>query len=338
MTSIATLLHAARRRAITVTAFLLAAVIAVALITVMTGKYPLSVPEFFGVIAGQGNALDQYIVFGVRLPRLLLGVLAGASLGLAGALFQSLLLNPLASPDLLGISGGAATAAIIATLILGWAGPLVTLAAFGGAFLIAALIIAASRSGTGSGHRLILTGVGFAFLTSAVIGFIIKRAQINEAQSALFWTIGSVANSSWTSVTLVGVTLIVALPAVIYASRVLPIIQMGPASAVSLGVHDARARRILVVTAVLLASGAVAVVGPISFVALCAPAVARRAIGYGTAALTASACAGALMLTASDLAAQNLFGGAVPTGVITGAIGAPYLLWLLGSSTKGHSL
>ena len=331
----AMLLH---RRLTVVTLTTVILLVAVATITMMTGRYPLAPADILAVLTGGGNQLDSYILFGVRLPRLAITMLAGVAFGLSGALLQSLLGNPLASPDLLGISGGAAVAAIIVTLGVGATGLAVTAAALMGATVVAVLILAAARHGQGTGHRLVLTGVGFAFLASAIIGFMIKRAQINEAQSALFWTVGSVANSTWTSVIIVALTVAIALPGVVYASRVLPILQLGSATANGLGLADARARRVVVATAVILAAGAVSVVGPISFVALCAPAIARRTVGRGSNALTVSALGGALMLVVSDAAAQHLFAGAVPTGVITGVIGAPYLLWLLATPTKGTAL
>ncbi|WP_374312746.1 FecCD family ABC transporter permease [Microbacterium sp.] len=326
-----------RRRALVVGGVLLAVVI-LAAVTLSVGDYPLAPADVWRTLWGGGDRAQSYVVFQVRLPRLTMALIVGAALGAAGALLQSLLRNPLAGPDLLGISGGAGAAAVFAMLILGLGGPLLAVAAFAAGIVVAAFLLLAGRHRADGGYRLILAGVGVAFLSIAITNYLMVRAQVELAQAALVWLTGSLASTPWWNVATVAVVVLLAVPAVVACARWLPLTQMGAPTAASLGVRTSTVRLVTVFTAVLLTSVTCAFVGPIAFIALCAPAIARPLLGHGAIGVGTSAAIGAGLLTAADLVAQFAIPGyAMPVGVVTGAIGAVFLLWLLATS-KGRNL
>lgn len=327
----------ARRRG-AVVAGALPAVLAVAIISLSAGDYAISPIDLWQTLLGGGDRVQSYVVFQVRAPRLVMALLVGAALGAAGALLQSLLRNPLASPDLLGISAGSGAAAVFAILTLGLTGPLLALVAFGGGLIVAAFLLLAGSRRADGGFRLILAGVGVAFLCVALTNYLMVRAQVELAQAALIWLTGSLASTPWWNVAIVAAAVILATPAVVACARWLPLTQMGASTAASLGVKPSTVRVVAVLTAVLLTSVTCAFVGPIAFIALCAPAIARPLLGHGAVGIGTSAAVGAFLLTAADLVAQfALPGFSLPVGVVTGAIGAVFLLWLLATS-KGRQL
>jgi iron complex transport system permease protein len=327
----------ARRRALVVSAVLLAVVV-IAVVSLSVGDYPLAPADLWRTLWGGGERLESYVVFQVRAPRLAMALLVGACLGVAGALLQGLLRNPLASPDLLGISGGAGAAAVFTLLILGITGPFLALSAFVGGIVVAGfLLLAGGRRGDG-GYRLILAGVGVSFLCLSVTSFLMVRAKLQLAQEALIWLTGSLSATPWWNVLTVLAVAAIASPAVVASARWLPLTQMGAPTAASLGVRADTVRWVTILTAVLLTAVTCAFAGPISFVALCAPAIARPLLGHGALGVGTSAAVGAALLAAADLVAQFALPGiSLPVGVVTGALGAVFLLWLLATS-KGRQL
>lgn len=327
-----------RRRTRVVVAVGVGLVAVLAVVALSVGDYPLSPAQLWRTLGGGGERVEAYVLFQVRMPRLVMSVVVGAALGIGGALLQSLVGNPLASPDLLGISGGSSVAAVFALLVLGTTGPLLAVAAFAGGLVVAVLLLVAGRAQLESGYRLILAGIGISFLTIAIVDFLMVRTQVEKAQMALLWLTGSLASAPWWQAATVAAVLVACVPAVIAAARLLPLTQLGEATATGLGVRAATVRVIAVGAAVLLTAVCCAFVGPISFVALCAPAIARPLLGRGAIGLGTSAVVGAAMLVVADLIAQYALPGTpVPVGVVTGAIGAAFLLWLLASS-KGCRL
>ncbi|MGO1837730.1 FecCD family ABC transporter permease [Agrococcus casei] len=323
------------RRAVIVGTASAALLVAVSLVTMTVGDYPLSLAETIQTLFGGGSQRDQYIIFEVRLPRLLMAVLCGVGLGASGAIMQALLRNPLASPELLGITGGASVAAVAGTLMFGLGGlALVGLAFAGGLVIAAVLLVAAAREGSSS-YRIVLAGVGIAFVCVSVVGYLMKRAQLNEAQMALRWITGSIDATAWRDVLVLGAVLLLALPLAAIAGASLQPLELGDAQAGALGVSVQRSRTGLLIVAVLMAATVTAFVGPIAFVALSAPAIARGLVGRASTAITASALLGGALLAVSDIVAQHALGRAVPVGVVTGMVGALYLLWLL-ARAKGR--
>lgn len=324
-----------RARELTVTAVVAGLVVAGVVLGLGLGDYSLSPGEAWAALTGGGGALDRTVLWELRLPRAALAVVVGAAFALAGGVFQTVFANPLASPDLLGVTGGASVAAVWALLLAGLTGWAVAGAAFAGAAVVAGGLLALSRGRDLAGHRFVLTGVAVAFMASGAVGYLLSRAQVQAAQSALVWTAGSLGAARWREVALVGGALALAVPALALGSRALRALQLGPLAATGLGVRVERTRTGLLAVAVLLVAGATAVVGPVGFVALVAPPLARRLVGTGSPALPAVAAVGAAIVLGADLVAQHAIPGAtVPTGVVTGAVGAPYLLWLLSRGAR----
>lgn len=327
-----------RRRRAVVVAALTAIVIVLVVVALSLGDYPLSPVQIWSTLTGGGERIEAYVLFQVRAPRVVMAVVAGACLGVGGALLQALLRNPLASPDLLGISGGSSVAAVFVLFILGITGPVLAIAAFAGGMLVAGLLLLAGRRTGDGGFRIVLAGIGVSFLSVAIVGYLMVRAKVELAASALVWITGSLSSSAWWQVLIVSVVALIAIPGVLTSARWLPITQLGPPTAAGLGVRSTTVRFVTVLTAVLLTAVTCAFVGPISFIALCAPAIARPLLGRGAIGLGSSALTGAALLAAADLVAQFAIPDlSLPVGVVTGAIGAVFLLWILATS-KGRQL
>ncbi len=328
---------AARRRMRVVTITLVLAVVAAG-VALSIGDYALSPDRLWQTLTGSGTRIEQYVVFQVRAPRTAMALVTGAALGIAGALLQSYLGNPLASPDLLGISGGSGFAAVFTILALGTTGPVLALSAFVGGAVVAVVLMIAGRALRDGGFRLILAGIGISFLTASAIDFLMVRAKVEEARTALLWLTGSLSSTPWWQVLTVLAVLIASIPALVAAARWLPITQLGPETASGLGVRSERVRWVIVGVAVLLTAATCAFVGPIGFIALCAPAIARPLLGHGAVGVATSGALGAVLLLVADLLAQFAIPGlSMPVGVVTGAVGAVFLLWLLATS-KGRQL
>jgi len=327
-----------RRRAAIVSGVLALLVLAVAATALSVGAYVVSLPDLLATLAGVGEPRDEFIVLTLRLPRILLGMLAGLSFALAGGLFQSLLGNPLASPDIIGISHGASAAAVAALLIFGLSGLAVAGAAFVGAVVVAtAIYLLAWRSGL-TGYRFVLIGIATAFLVQGILGYLLTRADVRDAQAALLWLVGSLSGARWDDILLLGGALAVLVPLVAILAPRLRVLQLGDQSAAGLGLAVQPSRLALLAVAVGLTAVATAAVGPIAFVAFVSAPIARRMVGG--LALLPTALVGTLLVVASDFIAQHLLPGdvQVPVGIITGAVGAPYLLWLLATTNRSGAV
>ena len=337
-----------RRTLLNRTAILALAVVLLFAASILLGSYTVTVPDFFRILTahltgGEKIPGASFIVMESKLPRAVVGVMIGLAFGLSGGLFQTMLRNPLASPDVIGISNGASSAAVTAIVIFGATGPAVSASALGGALAVAALIYAISRNGpagsrtTGAGNRLILAGVGLAAALGAVVNFLLTRADIRTAADALVWLNGSLNSASWDRAGVLAGALLVLVPAVAFLAGPLRMIELGDETAAGLGIRVDPTRLGIVLTAVALAAVATAAAGPVSFVAFLAGPIARRFTRK--ASLPASALTGALIVLAADYFAGNLAplllnGTVLPVGVVTGALGAPFLLWLLVTSNR----
>ncbi|HET6480346.1 MAG TPA: iron chelate uptake ABC transporter family permease subunit [Actinoplanes sp.] len=317
-------------RAVVVGVVLVLAALGVALVNLTTGDFPVPVGDVLRSLAGRGDAGTDFIVYELRLPRVLVTLLVGAALGASGSVFQSLTRNPLGSPDFVGLTAGAATGALVVMLILGGGGLRVSAGAVLGCVITAvAIYLLAFRRGS-QPFRLVLLGIGVSALLEAANSYLIYRSQLNEALAAQVWLIGSVNGRGWTEVVIVGVTLGVLLPLVVYYGRHLKMLALGDEMAVLHGVPVERSRAILALAAVGLAAGATATAGPIAFVALAAPPLAARLSRSPSTGILPAAAMGAALLTAGDWAAQHVLpGNDMPVGVITAALGGVYLTWLL---------
>ncbi|WP_343925410.1 FecCD family ABC transporter permease [Rhodoglobus aureus] len=316
------------------------AAVVLALVSIAVGAYTLSLPDLLATLFGRGTSSDRFIVLTLRLPRVLLAILVGVAFGLAGALFQSLLRNALASPDIIGISGGASVAAVLSLLIFGATGLAVSLSALVGALVVAfAIYLLSWRSGM-NGMRFVLIGVGIAFMAQAVLGYLITRGDVRDAQQALVWMVGGLGGASWGDILIMAVSLVILLPAVALLAAKLRMLQLGDDLAAGLGVAVQRSRLALIMVAVALVAIATALVGPLAFVAFVSAPIARRMVAGGRLALLPSALVAIVLVLGADFVAQHLIatGTQVPAGIVTGLIGAPYLLWLISTTNReGHT-
>ena len=319
------------RRAIWVSLALLLVLVSVASLALTLGDYPITAWEALqALFGGGGDPLASYFVQDQRAPRVVAGVLVGAALGASGCIFQSLSGNPLASPDIIGFTIGAASGAII-QLTLFDAGPAATaLGALLGGFGTAAVVyFLAYRQGL-SGYRLVLVGVGVAAVLQGLNSLLIVRASLSAAQSAAQWLAGSLNATLWPETALLALAMLILLPAAIALARPLRVMTSGDELAISLGVPIERRRLELVVVGVALVSVATAVAGPIAFVALAAPQLARALLGGRSLGMFPAALMGALLVVSSDVIAQRVFAPTqLPVGVVTGTLGGIYLIGLL---------
>ncbi|MFE1247741.1 FecCD family ABC transporter permease [Streptomyces sp. NPDC058735] len=317
-------------RAFTVVVLLLAVALAGSVVLIGTGDFPIPAGDVLRTLLGGGDAGQEFIVNELRLPRVLVGLLVGASLGLAGALFQSVSRNPLGSPDVLGLGQGATAGALtVIVLFSGSADQVAAGALVGGLVTGLALYALAWKQGV-HGYRLVLVGIGVSAIVTAVNGYLLTKSDIVDAARAVVWMTGSLDGRDWEQVwPLLGLCAVL-VPLALVNGRGLRMLEMGDDVSHALGVRVERVRLLLLVAAVLLTASATAAAGPVSFVALTAPQLARRLTRSPGPNLLASLCMGAALLIVADWAAQRAFGGEqLPVGVVTGVLGGVYLLWLL---------
>lgn len=309
-------------------------VVALSAVTLLLGRYTVTIPDFLRIVAGADIPGASFIVMENRIPRVLIGIMIGGAFGVAGAVFQTMLRNPLASPDIIGISYGASASAVFAIAFLGASGLALSGFAMAGALAVALAIYFLSRRGAVAGYRLILVGIGFSAVLQSVVSFLLTRTDIRVASDALTWLNGSLNSSNWDRVTILFLALAVLTPAVVVLSRSLRGLELGDDAAAGLGVNVERSRLALIVTGVLLAAVATAAAGPVAFIAFLSGPIARRFLG-GYRPLVTAALVGAVIVLAGDFLGANLIPGvSLPVGVITGVLGAPFLLWLLATSNR----
>ena len=319
-----------RRRGIVVTTALGAFAFALFVLTMMVGSYVLAPWDVIAsVFHLSADPAVDFIVHELRLPVAVTAVAVGLALGLSGHVFQTLLSNQLASPDFVGVSSGASLFAISSIILFGVSGLAVPGAALLGALASAALIyVLAWRRGI-SGYRFILIGIGVSQLMSSIVGYVIARSDIYEARQAMVWLVGSIGQAGPAELGVLLVALVILVPVALALQRPLKALELGDDAAKALGTRVETSRLALLAVSVALIAFATAAAGPIMFVALIAGPIARRLYGSAPGGMLAAGFAGAVLALASDLVAQHVLPVALPTGVITGAVGAPYLIWLL---------
>lgn len=310
--------------------------VALAVASLLGGSYRASPDAVLRSLLGEGTPADDVVVLGLRLPRLAAALLVGAALACAGAVFQTLTRNPLGSPDVIGFTTGSATGAL-AVVIVGVGALSPAAGAWLGGGLAAAVVLLLTRgAGTGS-DRTVLVGIALAAALASVNDYLVTRAPLEVAQVARTWLFGSLAVTRWPDVAALAVTVAVLTPVVALHRRTLRVLDLGDDVAAALGVPLARTRVVLVLVAVGLTGAATAAAGPIGFVALAAPQLARRVLRAPSVPLVTSAATGAVLLLAADLVAQRLLAPLqLPVGLVTGAIGGAYLLWLVVRAPEGR--
>ncbi|WP_018654965.1 FecCD family ABC transporter permease [Actinomadura flavalba] len=325
-----------RPRALTVGAACLAVAAALAVVAIGSGDFPLTPAQVVEILLGGGAPSDAFIVKELRLPRVVTGLAVGAALGLGGAVFQSLVRNPLGSPDILGFTQGASSGVLVTIVVFGGGGAAVAFGAIGGGIVTGLVIMALTGRHGLHGQRLILIGIGIAAILTGVNGYLLTQAQIIDAARAFLWLAGSLNGRGWSDVVPLLIALALIVPfLVLAAARPMRMLEMGDDAAQGLGIGVERVRMGVLVAAVLAIALAAAAAGPVNFVALVAPQLARRLTRAPGPNLVPSMLMGAALLMAADLIGQRAFAGTqLPVGVVTGLIGGGYLVWLLVTERK----
>ncbi|WP_089773004.1 FecCD family ABC transporter permease [Ruania alba] len=315
-----------RRVVITVLAVLVVTLFAV---TLMVGRTFYPPMDVLAVLLGQDVPGAGFTVGTLRLPRAAVAVLTGCCFGLGGVTFQTMLRNPLASPDIIGITSGAGAAAAIAIVFFSLGGFAVSVVAvIAGLGVAMAVYLLSYRNGV-AGTRLILIGIGVAAMLDSLTYYALDKAPQWELQEAMRWLTGSLNGASWKDATPLAVALLVLGPLLLAQVRNLGALQLGDDTAAALGVRTERTRIVAIVAAVGLITFATAAAGPIAFVAFLSGPIAARIVGPRGSMLVPAALVGALLVLVADLGAQFAFGTKFPVGVVTGVLGAPYLVYLI---------
>ncbi|AZM52468.1 hypothetical protein DMA15_07505 [Streptomyces sp. WAC 01529] len=322
-------------RTTAVVTLLLVAALAASVVLIGTGDFEIPAADVVRTLLGDGDAGQEFIINDLRLPRVLVGLLVGAALGLGGALFQSIARNPLGSPDVLGLGQGSTAGAL--TMIVLFQGSAVEVAGgalVGGLVTGAAIYLLAWKRGV-HGYRLVLVGIGVSAFITAVNSYLLTKADFVDAARAVVWMTGSLNGRDWDQVWPLLALCAVLVPLVLVYGRPLRMLEMGDDVANALGVRVERTRAVLLLASVLLTAAATAAAGPVSFVALTAPQLARRLTRSPGPNLMPAMFMGAALLIVADLASQRAFGAdQLPVGVVTGVLGGVYLLWLLVTQRK----
>ncbi|MFF8817986.1 FecCD family ABC transporter permease [Leucobacter sp. NPDC015123] len=305
----------------------LAVVIGVASLT--NGEYPLTVRQVWEALTSGVTDFTHTVVVEWRMPRALAAITFGAALGASGAVFQSLTRNPLASPDILGFSSGAYTGAIVVMIVFGGNYVDVAIGAFVGGLASAAVVYLLAFKGGVQGFRLIISGIAVSAMLSSLNTWLTLTADLDTALVAAVWGAGSLNGMTWSQTGLGSLLVVVLLIVTLAFARPLRQLELGDDAAQALGVRVEPARLALMLASVGLIAVVTAAAGPISFIALAAPQIARRVTGSAGVSVLSSAMMGAVLLSASDFVALHALPAMLPVGTVTVVIGGGYLIWLL---------
>jgi iron complex transport system permease protein len=325
--------HTARRARVLVALLaLMAGLLLAALALGGTARIPLA--DVLVAAVGRADGLADFVVFDNRLPRALAAILAGALFGIAGSVYQRLIGNPLATPDVLGVTAGASAGAVLVIVTAGGRGLPVQGAALAGALLAVGLIFTLSRSRTASTYRLVLVGIGVGACFASVTNYQLSRAGEDTSAQALRWLIGSLGGTTWDDVRLLGITAVLCVAALVPLASGLENIRLGDDLATGIGTRTGAVRLAGLLLGAVVAAIVTSAVGPVAFVALVAGPVAARLVPGG--GVVAAALVGSVLMLGSDVVAQNAPGiSPAPVGVVTALIGAPVLVRILVRPRRG---
>jgi iron complex transport system permease protein len=325
-------------RAVTVVSALLVGALVVAVMAVGIGKCSVAPLDVLGVLVGSNDSFDRVVVLQWRTPRMLMALLIGAALGVSGAIFQALTRNALGSPDIIGINSGAYTGALVVIAGIGGGYYAIAAGALVGGLVIAVVVYALSYRNGLAGYRLIVVGIAVSAVLNSVNQWIVIKLDHHTAVTAAVWQQGTLNGLAWTQVLPMTVCLAVATAALLALGPRLPVLQMGDDAAGALGLSPDRARLGYLVIGVGLVAVACAAAGPISFVSLAAPQIARLLTAGPGIGLVPSAAMGAVLLLVSDVIAQRLLRGSeLPVGAITVCLGGMYLIYLLTAQARSRT-
>ncbi|MGO2595823.1 MAG: FecCD family ABC transporter permease [Glutamicibacter arilaitensis] len=299
------------------------------------GSFALTPGEVLQALLGQGTAKTELVVISWRLPRVLMAIVIGGALGISGAIFQSLTRNPLGSPDIIGFNAGAYTGALVSMLLLGGGFLSTTIGAFAGGLATAAVVYLLAFKRGIQGFKLIIIGIGISAMLGSINTWMIIKADLQLALMAAIWGSGSLNTAGWERAVPLLLVAVALVPALMLLSRPLQGLEMGDDAAAAQGINTEGAKLWLLVIGVCLTAICTAVAGPIAFVSLAAPQIARRMTGSGRVSMVSAGVFGALLLLASDLLAQHALAPIqLPVGVVTVSLGGIYLMFLLFREAK----
>ncbi|MFS4104571.1 FecCD family ABC transporter permease [Streptomyces sp. PD-S100-1] len=314
-------------RSAVVTAVLAALILGLALLGLCYGASWASPAEVLSVLTGREHSV---VIHDWRLPRVAAGAVFGASLGVAGAIFQNLTRNPLGSPDVIGLDAGAYTGALFALTVLSGTPAQLAGASVAGGLIVSAVVYLLSVDRGFSGLRLVVIGIAVNAMVTALNSWIVLRADLDIAIAAVGWSAGSLNGVDWSDLTVPFAVIGVLLAVMAAQARAMHQTSLGDALAVTTGVALGRLRLLMVLVGVGCTATVTAVAGPIAFIALAAPQIGRRLAGSAGIPLLPAALTGAVLLQGADLIAQALLAPvALPVGVVSTAVGGCYLIWLL---------
>ena len=319
-----------RRRSAIAGVVLLLLILVLGALALTTGDYPLSLAQVWAALTGDAEAgFASTVVLEWRLPRTLAAIVFGASLGVSGAVFQSLTRNPLASPDIIGFSTGSYTGALVVIVFLGGGFLQIASGALVGGIGTALLVYLLSWQRGMQGFRLVIVGIAVSAMLTSLNTWLLLTSKQEVALSATAWGIGTLSGIVGEQVALAAIVIAALFVALAFAAPGLRQLELGDDSARASGVHVEPLRLALIAAGVGCTAVVTAAAGPIVFVALAAPQIARRIVRSPGIALMPAALTGALLLVAADFIAQHLLTAALPVGVVTVVIGGGYLVWLL---------
>ena len=314
---------------------LLALSLAVAVASLRLGKFPVTAQEVIDALQGQGRKIVQVVVVKWKLPRIVLGLVAGLALGVAGALFQTITRNPLGSPDLIGFSTGAQTGILVSVLLLPGSMLSTSLASFIGGAGVGAVTYLVSLRGGFTGLRFILVGIAISSMLVSVNRWLLVRVDDDEGLGALKAITGTLGAARWPVVAPTCLAIGVTVALILLASRHLQVLSLGEQVATILGSPTRRASAVLILLGTVLVAVVTMAAGPIGFVALVAPHLARLLTGSPQSPLLVSGLTGSLLMVGADLLSQLVL-ESMPVSVVTNAVGGLYLMVALTVAARGR--
>ncbi|MGD6842620.1 FecCD family ABC transporter permease [Bacillus infantis] len=318
-----------RRRFVLVTSLLAIIAFALCAAMLMLGNTIYPVSDVISVLMGEKVKGASFAVSTIRFPRMLAGVLAGFAFGAAGHVFQTMLRNPLANPNVIGITAGSSAAAVFCITVLHAGDTFVSIASIIGGLAAVAVIFLLSKGSSFSIGRLILIGIGIQAMLDAAVSYLLLIGQQNDLPAAMRWLTGSLNGAKTEGLYPLMITVLIFAPILIVLGKRLDMLELGEQAATSLGVDTNKTRLMLIISSVLIIALATAATGPIAFIAFLSGPIAKRLVGAGFSSIVPAGLVGIILVLAGDLIGQFAFAARYPVGVITGIIGAPYLIYLL---------
>lgn len=318
-----------RRRFMLVTSLLAIIALALCCTMLMLGNTIYPVQDVIRVLLGEQVKGASFAVETIRFPRMVAGIFAGFAFGVAGTVFQTMLRNPLANPNVIGITAGSSAAAVFCIVILQASNLVVSIASVVGGLATVIVIFLFSKGTSFSIGRLILVGIGIQAILNAVISYLLLIGQKQDIPTAMRWLSGSLNGAKMENLFPLILTALIFAPIIIFLGKRLDMLELGEQAATSLGIDTDKTRLILIISSVLIIALATATTGPIAFIAFLSGPIAKRLVGAGFSNIIPAGLVGIVLVLASDLIGQFAFVARYPAGVITGILGAPYLIYLL---------